>query len=238
MVQIQPVAFTLLLCESGWTFTAVLHRSHCGMVTGLEASRGKGLEPAFRLTVVVAHDLLVLHQLQVMTVLFHKKLKLTKASPGKVVPCAVVCSCTALGWGTGWFRSNPAFLEVRNNGFTQVSPLMWITVPWHGCSWHGSGEKTVSAAVLGYADINGTALIKIRSTLNSIKFRQKWGMLLMRLLQNSHVSGSADWLEFKGHHEKPEGWSGLFEQSANLKCRPRAVFNSGFLGVVSQEAIT
>lgn len=144
--------------------------------------------------------------------------------------------CTVLDWGTGWFRSNPAFLEVKKKGFTQVSPLMWITVHWHGCSWHGSGEKIVSH-ILGYADINCTALIKIRSTLNSIKFRQKWGMLLMRLLQNSHVSGSADWLEFKGHHKKPEGWSGLFEQSANLRCRPRAAFNFGFLGAVSQEAI-
>lgn len=145
--------------------------------------------------------------------------------------------CPAVDLGTGWFRSNPAFLEVRKKSFTQVSPLMWIIVCWHRCSWHGSGEKTVSAAVLGYADINCTALIKIRSTLNSIKFRQKWGMLLMRLLQNSHVSGSADWLWFKGHHKKPEGWSGLFEQSANLKCRLRAVFNFGFLGTVSQEAI-
>lgn len=153
-----------------------------------------------------------------------------------MVPCLFL-HCTALGWGAGWFRSNPAFLEVRNKGFTQVSPLMWITVPWKRCSWHGSGEKIVSAAVLGYADINYIALIKIGSTLNSVKFRQKWGMLLMRLLQNSHVSGSADWLEFKGHHKKPEGWSGLFEQSANLKCRPRAVFNFGFLGAVSQEAI-
>lgn len=27
------------------------------MVTGLEANRGKGLKPTFRLTVVVAHDL-------------------------------------------------------------------------------------------------------------------------------------------------------------------------------------
>lgn len=145
--------------------------------------------------------------------------------------------CTALDGGTGWFRSNSAFLEVRKKGFTQVNPLMWITVHWQRCSWHGSGEKIVSAVVLGYADINYNALIKIGSTLNSIKFRQKWGMLLMRLLQNSHVSGSADWLEFKGHHKKPEGWSGLFEQSANLKCRLRAVFNFGFLGAVSQEAI-
>lgn len=149
--------------------------------------------------------------------------------------CCLFLHCSALDWGTSWFRSNPAFLEVKKKGFTQVSLLMWITVHWHGFSWHGSGEKT--AAVLGYADINCTALIEIRSTLNSIKFRQKWGMLLMRLLQNSHMSGSADWLEFKGHHKKPEKWSGLFKQSANLKCRPRAVFNFGFLGAVSQEAI-
>lgn len=27
------------------------------MVTGLEASKGRGLKPAFRLTVIVAHDL-------------------------------------------------------------------------------------------------------------------------------------------------------------------------------------
>lgn len=42
------------ICNSN---TTVLHRSHCGMVTGLGANRGKGLKPAFRLTVVVARDL-------------------------------------------------------------------------------------------------------------------------------------------------------------------------------------
>lgn len=42
------------ICNS---IPTMLHRSHCGMVTGLEANRGKGLKPAFRLTVVVAHYL-------------------------------------------------------------------------------------------------------------------------------------------------------------------------------------
>lgn len=144
--------------------------------------------------------------------------------------------CTwELDWGTGWFKSNPAFLEVRKKSFTQVSSLMWITVHWHGCSWHGCEEETVSAAVLGYADTNCTALIKIRSNLNRIKFKQKWGMPLMRLLQNSHVSDCVAGWNSKDTTRNLRGDRDCL--SANLKCRPRAFFNFGFLWAAAQEVI-
>lgn len=76
-----------------------------------------------------------------------------------------------LDWGTGWFRSEPAFLEVRKKRFSQISSLRCVTVHWHGCLWCGYRENTVSAAILGYADINCTSQIKIKSNLNSIKFK-------------------------------------------------------------------
>lgn len=164
------------------------------------------------------------------TILCH--MHFTQASPGKVVLCSAACSYIALqlkiDWGTGWFSSNPAFLEVSKKGFAQVTSLVWITARWHGCSWHGCGEKTVSAAVLGYAGMNCIALIKIRSDLNSIKFKQKQGMLVMRLLQNSHVL--AGWSS-KDTTRNLRGTQDCL--SANLICRPRAFCNCRFLWVVS-----